>query len=116
MAHEGLLSKFFSVQLTQKLFSVFLCVCVQVWRPRVAAQCHSESVLMVDVHRGHLTDEFRGSLTSMSTDIVFIPSGCSCRLQPLDVCVTPVLRDFLQVLSPISPVSPVWTRLTCLCQ
>ncbi|XP_070778315.1 pogo transposable element with ZNF domain [Enoplosus armatus] len=68
----------------------------KVWCPREASQCISDSVLMVDVHRGHLTDEFRDSLTSVSTDVVFIPSGCCCRLQPLDVCVTPVLRDFLQ--------------------
>lgn len=76
---------------------------------------------MVDVHRGHLTEEFRSSLSSMSTNVFFIPSGCSCRLQPLDVCVTPVLQDFLQVAPPVftglhmsSPVSPVFTRLPCL--
>ncbi|XP_073337747.1 pogo transposable element with ZNF domain isoform X1 [Pagrus major] len=66
----------------------------KVWKPHVAS--HWQSVLIVDVHRGHLRDEFRTSLTSLSTDVFFIPSGCCCRLQPLDVCVTPVLRDFLQ--------------------
>lgn len=66
----------------------------KVWKPHVASSY--QSVLIVDVHRGHLTDEFRTSLTSLSTDVFFIPSGCCCRLQPLDVCVTPVLRDFLQ--------------------
>lgn len=83
--------------------------CVQVWKPHVASSY--QSVLIVDVHRGHLTDEFRTSLTSLSTDVFFIPSGCCCRLQPLDVCVTPVLRDFLQV---VSPVSPLWICLTAL--
>ncbi|XP_074542669.1 pogo transposable element with ZNF domain isoform X4 [Halichoeres trimaculatus] len=67
----------------------------KVWSPHVASQ-GGESLLMVDVHRGHLSDEFRSSLSSLTTDVVFIPSGCSCCLQPLDVCVTPVLRDFLQ--------------------
>lgn len=62
---------------------------------------------MMDVHRGHQSDEFRKRLSSMKTDVAFIPSGCSCRLQPLDVCVTQVLRDFLQVLSYPTPVSPV---------
>lgn len=53
----------------------------------------------MDVHHGHLTEEFRSSLSSVSTNIFFIPSGCCCRLQPLDVCVTPVLRNYLQVFS-----------------
>lgn len=75
---------------------------LQVWRPCVTSPCHSGSVLMVDVHRGHLADEFVDSLTAMFTNIVFIPAGCCCRVQPLDVCVTPVLREFLQVLSPVS--------------
>ncbi|KAF0024088.1 hypothetical protein F2P81_022890 [Scophthalmus maximus] len=67
---------------------------MQVWRPRVATSAwDGQSVLMVDVHRGHLTHHFLSSFT----DVVVIPSGCSCRLQPLHVCVTPVLRDFLQV-------------------
>lgn len=73
-------------------------LCVQVWRPRVVA---SASLLVVDVHRGHQSKQLRDSLSSVLSDVVFIPSGCSCRLQPLDVCVTPVLRDFLQVLSPV---------------
>lgn len=68
----------------------------KVWRPCVTSPCHSGSVLMVDVHRGHLADEFVDSLTAMFTNIVFIPAGCCCRVQPLDVCVTPVLREFLQ--------------------
>ncbi|KAG7225226.1 hypothetical protein INR49_014616 [Caranx melampygus] len=69
----------------------------KVWRPRVAVSgTDRQSVLMVDVHQGHQTDHFRDALSSASTDLVLIPSGCSCRLQPLDVCVTPVLKDFLQ--------------------
>uniref|UniRef100_A0AAQ4PCN2 Pogo transposable element derived with ZNF domain a n=1 Tax=Gasterosteus aculeatus aculeatus TaxID=481459 RepID=A0AAQ4PCN2_GASAC len=68
----------------------------KVWRPRVVLGCNRETVLLVDVHRGHLTDEFRDSLKSQATGAAFIPPGCCCRLQPLDVCLTPVLRDFLQ--------------------
>lgn len=74
-------------------------VLVQVWRPRVPAD--SPSLLMVDVHRGHLADGFQRSLRSCSTDLVFIPLGCSCRLQPLDVCVTPLVQEFLQVSAPV---------------
>uniref|UniRef100_A0A3P8SWK7 C2H2-type domain-containing protein n=1 Tax=Amphiprion percula TaxID=161767 RepID=A0A3P8SWK7_AMPPE len=73
----------------------------QVWRPHATAQLDHESLLMVDIHRGHVTTEFRDALTSTSTDVVFIPLGCCARLQPLDVCVVPVVRDFLQVLLPV---------------
>ncbi|KAM3595960.1 uncharacterized protein V6R79_006002 [Siganus canaliculatus] len=66
----------------------------KVWGSHVGSQ--RDSILMVDVHRGHMAGKFRSSLTSRSTDIFFIPLGCSSRLQPLDVAVTPVLRDFLQ--------------------
>uniref|UniRef100_A0A3P8SVG9 C2H2-type domain-containing protein n=1 Tax=Amphiprion percula TaxID=161767 RepID=A0A3P8SVG9_AMPPE len=73
----------------------------KVWRPHATAQLDHESLLMVDIHRGHVTTEFRDALTSTSTDVVFIPLGCCARLQPLDVCVVPVVRDFLQVLLPV---------------
>ena len=102
---------------------------LQVWCPYVTSQCNQESLLVMDVHRGHLSDKFRESLSSIKTDIAFIPSGCSCRLQPLDVCVTQVLRDFLQVFlaptlvssvqftdDPYSGVScPCLSRLSGLC-
>ncbi|CAK6982763.1 pogo transposable element with ZNF domain [Scomber scombrus] len=68
----------------------------KVWRPHLASLPDSRSVLMVDVHRGHLTDEFHDDMRAASTELVFIPAGCCCRLQPLDLCITPVLREFLQ--------------------
>eukprot|EP00064_Thunnus_orientalis_P018546 superscaffoldBa00004314_g18647 len=68
----------------------------KVWRPHLASLPDSRSLLMVDVHRGHLTDEFQDNMSACSTELVFIPAGCCCRLQPLDLCVTPVLREFLQ--------------------
>ncbi|XP_067468979.1 pogo transposable element with ZNF domain isoform X2 [Thunnus thynnus] len=68
----------------------------KVWRPHLASLPDSQSLLMVDVHRGHLTDEFQDNMSACSTELVFIPAGCCCRLQPLDLCVTPVLREFLQ--------------------
>ncbi|XP_024154295.1 uncharacterized protein LOC112162668 isoform X2 [Oryzias melastigma] len=67
----------------------------KVWCPNVAFKYDQMSILMMDVHRGHLTSSFRGSLSSCKTQAAFIPAGCSCRLQPLDVCVTQVLRDQL---------------------
>ncbi|XP_078146333.1 pogo transposable element with ZNF domain [Centroberyx gerrardi] len=73
----------------------------KVWRPRVAAQSGGRSLLIVDTHRGHLQDSFLTGLNSLSVPAV-IPISCCCRLQPLDVCITPVLREFLQAC---------WTQL-----
>uniref|UniRef100_A0A3Q2FDU8 Pogo transposable element derived with ZNF domain a n=1 Tax=Cyprinodon variegatus TaxID=28743 RepID=A0A3Q2FDU8_CYPVA len=68
----------------------------KVWRPCVTSKQNDDSFLMMDVHRGHLSQAFRENLSACNTDIAFIPAGCSCRLQPLEICVTQVLRDFLQ--------------------
>ncbi|KAM9776908.1 pogo transposable element with ZNF domain isoform X5 [Syngnathus typhle] len=67
----------------------------KVWCPRLWP--YSKSLLLADVHRGHMTDGFKALLSAASTDVVLIPAGCSFRLQPLDVCVKPVLLNFLQV-------------------
>nr|XP_057903521.1 pogo transposable element with ZNF domain isoform X1 [Doryrhamphus excisus]XP_057903526.1 pogo transposable element with ZNF domain isoform X1 [Doryrhamphus excisus]XP_057903527.1 pogo transposable element with ZNF domain isoform X1 [Doryrhamphus excisus] len=67
----------------------------KVWRLRPQSN-KSKSLLMVDVYRGHVTDGFKSGLSATSTDAIFIPAGCCSRLQPLDVCVKPVLHNFLQ--------------------
>ncbi|PWA33331.1 hypothetical protein CCH79_00014087 [Gambusia affinis] len=68
----------------------------KVWRPYMTSRSGDRSLLVMDVHRGHLSDAFRDRLSAVNTNIAFIPAGCSCRLQPLEICVTQVLRDFLQ--------------------
>ncbi|XP_016534378.1 uncharacterized protein LOC103147975 isoform X2 [Poecilia formosa] len=68
----------------------------KVWRPYVTSRSGDRTLLVMDVHRGHLSKAFRDSLSAVNTHIAFIPAGCSCRLQPLEICVTQVLRDFLQ--------------------
>lgn len=65
----------------------------RVWRPHLDSQ-QSSMWLLLDIHRGHLTEEFRSSVTS-STNLLFIPSACSNRLNPLQLCVIPAFRDFL---------------------
>lgn len=86
----------------------------QVWRPHASARRSSFHLLIADIHRGHLNAAFRNRLGSLGTNVVFVPSGCSSCVQPLDVCVTPVLRDFLQVTPPslscvVLLLSPVFT-------
>nr|XP_015828895.2 pogo transposable element with ZNF domain [Nothobranchius furzeri]XP_015828896.2 pogo transposable element with ZNF domain [Nothobranchius furzeri] len=69
----------------------------KVWRPHVTSKHNHESLLVVDVHRGHLTETFKERLADTNTDLAFIPQGSSRQLQPLEICVTQVLRDFLLV-------------------
>ncbi|KAG7257244.1 hypothetical protein CRUP_015038, partial [Coryphaenoides rupestris] len=54
------------------------------------------SLLLMDKHRGHEGAEFCTTLGVNSTLSAIIPIGCSAHLQPLDACITPVLREFFQ--------------------
>uniref|UniRef100_A0A1A7WBD8 Pogo transposable element with ZNF domain a n=1 Tax=Iconisemion striatum TaxID=60296 RepID=A0A1A7WBD8_9TELE len=69
----------------------------KVWCPHVTSKHKHESLLVVDIHRGHLKEEFKDRLADTNTDLAFIPQGSSRQLQPLEICVTQVLRDFLLV-------------------
>ncbi|XP_029977003.1 uncharacterized protein pogza [Salarias fasciatus] len=74
-----------------------LSVWVQkVWRRHVASRVQGPSILILDPHRGHQSLQFRSSLSRWSTTVHYVPPGCCSSLQPLDVCLAPVLRDFLQ--------------------
>ncbi|XP_036931054.1 pogo transposable element derived with ZNF domain b isoform X4 [Acanthopagrus latus] len=55
----------------------------------------SKSVLVLDRHREHLGDPFLTSISGSGTLPAVIPGGCSLHLQPLEVCVKPVLQRFL---------------------
>lgn len=66
----------------------------KVWRPYVADK--PQSLLMLDIHQGHMKDKFHQSLSDLSTEPILLPQSCSSLVQPLEVCVLPVLRHFLQ--------------------
>lgn len=68
----------------------------QVWRPYLGS-LSDPALLLLDEHSGHMTEDFLEELRASSTELVHVPEGCSCLVQPLDVCLKPVLREFLQV-------------------
>lgn len=68
----------------------------KVWWPAVASRIRVPSLLIADPHREHQTRTFRSLMSDSSTTVFYIPAGCCCSVQPLDLCITPVLRDFLQ--------------------
>ncbi|KAI4871862.1 hypothetical protein NFI96_016415, partial [Prochilodus magdalenae] len=69
----------------------------KVWRRHVEPSSGGKGLLVMDTYRGHITDDFLASLNSANTLPGIIPRACSCCLQPLEVCVGPVLREFLQL-------------------
>ncbi|XP_046875703.1 uncharacterized protein pogza isoform X2 [Hypomesus transpacificus] len=71
---------------------------LQLWLSRVWGRQErtSKALLVMDTHRGHLANDFLAALSRTATVPAVIPIGCSSRLQPLEVCVGPVLREFLQ--------------------
>lgn len=50
----------------------------------------------MDTYKGHTSNEFLVALNSANTLPGLIPRSCSRRLQPLEACLGPVLREFLQ--------------------
>ncbi|KAK5921511.1 hypothetical protein CgunFtcFv8_018869 [Champsocephalus gunnari] len=66
----------------------------KVWLKHVSGQL-GKSLLVLDRHREHLGDPFLASLSGSRTLPALIPDGCSPRLQPLEVCLKPVLKRFL---------------------
>ena len=68
----------------------------KVWRPHVSRPAGPQkSLLVLDRHREHLRDSFLASISGSGSLPAMVPGGCSCRLQPLEVCLKPVLKFFL---------------------
>ncbi|XP_068180707.1 pogo transposable element with ZNF domain [Antennarius striatus] len=67
-----------------------------VWLPHVSRLPQPrKSMLILDRHREHLEEPFVASISGSSTLPAVIPGGGSFRLQPMEVCMKPVLQRFL---------------------
>uniref|UniRef100_A0A8C4DMU7 Pogo transposable element derived with ZNF domain b n=1 Tax=Dicentrarchus labrax TaxID=13489 RepID=A0A8C4DMU7_DICLA len=68
----------------------------KVWLQHVSGPTQpSKSMLFLDRHREHLGDSFLTSISGSGTLPAVIPGGCSFHLQPLEICMKPVLQRFL---------------------
>ncbi|KAM4736125.1 uncharacterized protein FYW61_006397 [Anableps anableps] len=68
----------------------------KVWLQHLSGPAQpGKSMLVLDRHREHLGDPFLGSLSGSRSLPAVIPAGCSFCLQPLEVCLKPVLQRFL---------------------
>ncbi|XP_076864991.1 pogo transposable element with ZNF domain [Brachyhypopomus gauderio] len=68
----------------------------KVWRLHVDPSSGGKGLLVMDTYRGHITNDFLASLNSANTLPGIVPRACTSRLQPLESCIGPVLREFLQ--------------------
>ncbi|XP_069506525.1 pogo transposable element with ZNF domain isoform X2 [Ambystoma mexicanum] len=72
---------------------------MELWSTRVW-QKHTEGpnnkgMLVLDCHRTHLSEEALSLLSSTSTLPAVVPTGCSSKIQPLDVCIKRTVRNYL---------------------
>lgn len=42
---------------------------------------------MWDTFTGHMTEEVQDELRKKNITVAMIPGGCTCKIQPLDVCL-----------------------------
>lgn len=68
----------------------------KVWRPHVNPSSGGKGLLIMDTYKGHMAEDFLAALNSVNTLPTVIPRSTSRRLQPLEACLGPVLREFLQ--------------------
>ncbi|XP_055075875.2 pogo transposable element with ZNF domain isoform X1 [Misgurnus anguillicaudatus] len=68
----------------------------KVWRPHLNPSSGGKGILIMDTYKGHMADDFLAALNSANTVPGAIPCGSSRRLQPLEACMGPVLREYLQ--------------------
>ncbi|XP_053330768.1 pogo transposable element with ZNF domain [Spea bombifrons] len=66
----------------------------QVWQKHTECQ-NNKGMVVLDCHRSHLSEEVLSVLSSTCTLPAVVPSGCSSKIQPLDVCIKRAIKNFL---------------------
>ncbi|XP_074539468.1 pogo transposable element with ZNF domain [Halichoeres trimaculatus] len=68
----------------------------KVWLPHLSGLTEpSKSMLVLDRHREHTAEPFLTCTSGSGTLPAVIPGGCSPHLQPLEICMKPVLQRLL---------------------
>ncbi|KAL4629507.1 pogo transposable element with ZNF domain [Arapaima gigas] len=67
-----------------------------VWQKHVDGSDGARAMLIVDSYRGHKGGGFVTFLEHVKTLPAIVPQGCAGHLLPLEMCIGPVVRDFLQ--------------------
>ncbi|XP_046896116.1 uncharacterized protein pogzb isoform X3 [Hypomesus transpacificus] len=68
----------------------------RVWQQHMPEKSHSnKAMLILDGHREHVSDHFLGTLSDCCTLPAVVPTGCTSRVQPVEMCIRPILQRFL---------------------
>ncbi|XP_053559950.1 pogo transposable element with ZNF domain [Bombina bombina] len=72
---------------------------IELWSSRVwqkHMECpNNKGMAVLDCHRTHLSEDVLSVLSSTCTLPAVVPSGCSSKIQPLDVCIKRSMKNFL---------------------
>lgn len=64
----------------------------KVWKQHLDSQKEKEALLVLDSHHCLTSESIISTVSSTKTFLPTIPAGCTCRHQPLEMCVRPVLQ------------------------
>ncbi|KAM4690054.1 pogo transposable element with ZNF domain [Rhinophrynus dorsalis] len=66
----------------------------RIWQKHI--ECPgNKGMAVLDCHRNHLSEEVLSIMSSTRTLPAIVPSGCSSKIQPLDVCIKRAVKNFL---------------------
>uniref|UniRef100_H2ZZ73 Pogo transposable element derived with ZNF domain n=1 Tax=Latimeria chalumnae TaxID=7897 RepID=H2ZZ73_LATCH len=66
----------------------------RIWQKHFEAQ-GSKGMLVMDSLRTHLSEETLSLLNSSNTLPAVIPAGCTSKVQPVDICISQTLKNYL---------------------
>lgn len=58
---------------------------------------NQHALLIWDTFTGHMIDGIQDELRKFNITAAFIPSGCTCKIQPLDVCTNKPFKDIFVI-------------------
>ncbi|TRY86381.1 hypothetical protein DNTS_012149 [Danionella cerebrum] len=64
----------------------------KVWKQHLDSQNEKEALLILDNHQCQTSEDILSSVSSIKTFSATIPVGCTCRHQPLEMSVRPLLQ------------------------
>ena len=67
-----------------------------IWYDYVKFKLKKDSMLFLDDATSHNTPEVRKKISELGSEVIKIPSGCTCRLQPVDVVINKPLKDAIK--------------------
>jgi len=58
---------------------------------------YDNSLLTFDAFSAHKTDDVQSKLVENKSDILMIPTGCTSKCQPMDICINKLFKEVLRI-------------------